>query len=74
MYELFCLNMDIYALCEMVKLWKFPRINLIRPNEKIPVFRITWSYLNLLAKPRIFQDFLKNSFMHFEREFSPLAH
>ena len=24
-----------------------------RPNKKIPVFKVTWSYLNLLVKPRI---------------------
>ena len=41
---------------------------LIRPIIEIPVFRVTWPYLNLLVKPRIFKVFWgKNNFMHFER-------
>ena len=32
---------------------------LIRSNEKIPVFRVTRPYLNLLVKHRIFPGFLK---------------
>ena len=31
----------------------------IRPNKKIPVFRVTGPYLNLLVKPRIFSCFLE---------------
>ena len=45
-------------------------ILLIRPNKKIPVFRVTQPYLNLLVKPRFFSGFLKKyNFMHFERPF-----
>ena len=41
---------------------------LIRPNKKIPVFRVARPYLNLLVKPRIFSGFLGILFlMHFER-------
>ena len=35
-------------------LWE--RKVLIRPNKKIPVFRVTRPYLNLLAKPRIISN------------------
>ena len=36
--------------------------------KKIPVFRVTRPYLNLLLKPRFFLGFLeKLNFMHFER-------
>ena len=31
----------------------------IRPNKKIPVFRVTWPCQNLLVKPRIFSSFLE---------------
>ena len=31
----------------------------VRPNVKIPVFRVTQPYLNLLVKPRIFFRFLE---------------
>ena len=43
---------------------------LIRPNKKIPVFRVTQPYINLLVKPRIFFRFSgkKNNFIHFERQ------
>ena len=42
----------------------------VRPNKKIPVFRVTRPYLNLLVKPRIFIGFLGKTynFMHFERQ------
>ena len=43
----------------------------IMQNKKIPVFRVTRPYLNLLVKPRIFFKFSgkKNIFvMHFERQ------
>ena len=33
----------------------------IRPNKKIPVFRITRPYLNLLVKPRFFSGFLETN-------------
>ena len=40
--------------------------------KKIPVFRVTGPYLNLLVKPRIFLRLFffleKYNFMHFERE------
>ena len=32
---------------------------MIRPNKKLPVFRV--GYLNLLAKPVIFSDFLEKN-------------
>ena len=32
-----------------------------RPNRKIPVFRVTRPYLNLLVKPRIFSGFLEKN-------------
>ena len=32
----------------------------IRPSKKVPVFRVTRPYLNLLMKPRIFLVFLEN--------------
>ena len=32
---------------------------LLRPNKKIPIFRVTRPYLNLLVKPRIFLGFLE---------------
>ena len=32
--------------------------NMIRPNKKRPVFRVTQPYLNLLVKPGIFSSFL----------------
>ena len=42
---------------------------MIRLNKKIPVFRVTQPYLNLLAKPRFFSGCLeKHNFMHFERQ------
>ena len=31
----------------------------VRPNKKIPVFRVTLSYINLLVKPIFFQIFVK---------------
>ena len=39
---------------------------LFRPNKKIPVFRVTLPYLNLLVKPRIFFKFSRKiyNFMH----------
>ena len=43
---------------------------LVRPNKKMPVFRVTRPYLNLLMKPRFFFRFSgkkKHYFMHFER-------
>ena len=33
----------------------------IRPNKKIPLFRVTPPYLNLVVKPRIFQVFRKKN-------------
>ena len=30
---------------------------IVRPNKKIPVFRITQPYLNLLVKPRLLSGF-----------------
>ena len=44
--------------------------DLLRPNKKIPVFRVTQPYLNLLVKPRICFRFSekKNNFMHFESQ------
>ena len=41
----------------------------IRPNKKIPVFRVTGPYLNLLVKPIIYFGFSgkKYKFMHFKR-------
>ena len=41
----------------------------VRPNKKIPVFRVTRPYLNLLVKPRIVFRLSgkKYNFMHFER-------
>ena len=44
----------------------------VRPNEKIPTFRVTWPYLNLLQwNLEFFSCFLKENFffMHFERHF-----
>ena len=34
--------------------------NTIRPNKKIPVFRVTQSYLNLLVKPKFLGVLEKN--------------
>ena len=41
----------------------------ISPDKKIPVFRVSQPYLNLLVKPRIFSGFLAKIyyFMRFER-------
>ena len=33
-------------------------IQTLRPNKKIPVFRVIQPYLNLLMKPRFFSGFL----------------
>ena len=33
---------------------------IVKPNEKIPVFRVTRPYLNLLVKPSFFSGFLEN--------------
>ena len=42
---------------------------ILGPNKKIRVFRVTWPYLNLLVKPRIFSVILeKYHLMHFERQ------
>ena len=48
----------------------FLELNMVlRPNKKIPVFRVTQPYLNLLVKHRIFFRFSEeNFFMHFERQ------
>ena len=35
------------------------KISVLRPNEKIPVFRVARPYLNILVKPRIFSGFLE---------------
>ena len=34
---------------------------MVRSNKKIPVFRVTRPYLNLLVKPRIFSGFLEKN-------------
>ena len=34
---------------------------IIRPNEKICVFRVTRDYLNLLVKPRFFSGFMERN-------------
>ena len=49
---------------------KISCINLVRPNRKLPVFRVTRPYLNLLLNPRIFSGFLEKiyNFMDFERQ------
>ena len=40
------------------------------PNKKIPVFRVTQPYLNLLVNLEFFSGFLeKYNFMHFARHF-----
>ena len=38
----------------------------IRSNKKMPVFKVTQTYLHLLVKPRIFPGFLKKK-MHLKR-------
>ena len=44
--------------------------NLLRPNNKIPVLRVTLRYLNLLVKPRFFRFSEKiYNFMIFEKPF-----
>ena len=35
----------------------------IRPNKRIPVFRVPRPYLNLLVKPEFFQVFFKKTFV-----------
>ena len=47
---------------------KYIPLKSLRPNKKIPVFRVTGPYLNLM-KPRIFSGFSgkKYNFIHFER-------
>ena len=37
--------------------WEFKRAVSVRPIKKIPVFRVTGPYLNLLMKPRLFFRF-----------------
>ena len=41
MYELFCLNMNIYALCEMVNTENFQELTQLGQIKKILLFRIT---------------------------------
>ena len=36
----------------------------IRPNKKIPVFRVTRTYLSLLVKHRIFSGFLEKNIIY----------
>ena len=45
---------------------------IIRPNKKIPVFRVIRPNLNLLVKPILFSGFLEEKYnsIHFERHFA----
>ena len=52
---------DLGPYCSQYRFSKY-----IRPNKKIPVFRVTQPYLSLLVKTRFFLDFLeKNVFYAF---------
>ena len=59
----------LYPMMTKGQSWK-DQANQLRPNKKIPVFRVTWPYLNFLVKPRTFSRFSgkKYNYIHFERQ------
>ena len=57
-------------LCQLLRFWY---LVLLRSNKKVPVFRVTQPYPNLLVKPRFFSSFLgKNIILGILKGISPL--
>ena len=53
-------NLDMFTL---VATMLDMSVHLIRPNKKIPVFRVTRPYLNILVKPIFFQVFWEKNIL-----------